>query len=248
MDRFERIAVQIRNLNLEVTLHLMLFALRFSKFADNIYKNHIVPWTSCVNEPKATSRWKRCSSSGTKSDKLDKSVISEKGTPRPTYTSRTRGTSWTSANLSQKGPRLDATKYCMYHHGTGHNTKVCVTLKDKIEELISSPVRLEGSGTGIILEGPNNVTLDQIIKLNFKASNNQVEYKALISRLKLARELASTKKTGHLKTIIQEMLQTPTIDTKDVMAGEEEEPDWMTPYKNFLIQRCCHQTRMKPDT
>ena len=38
---------------------------------------------------------------------------------------------------------LDATKYCMYHHGTGHNTKVCVTLKDKIEELISSPVRLE---------------------------------------------------------------------------------------------------------
>ena len=32
------------------------------------------------------------------------------------------------------------------------------------------------------------------------------------------------------------MLQTPTIDTEEVMVGEEEEPDWMTPYKNFLIR------------
>jgi len=32
------------------------------------------------------------------------------------------------------------------------------------------------------------------------------------------------------------MLQTPTIDVSDVMVGEEEEPSWMTPYKNFLIQ------------
>lgn len=26
------------------------------------------------------------------------------------------------------------------------------------------------------------------------------------------------------------------IDINEVMAGEEEEPDWMTPYKNFLTQ------------
>jgi len=32
------------------------------------------------------------------------------------------------------------------------------------------------------------------------------------------------------------MLQTPTIDTKEVMVREEEELDWMTPYKNFLIR------------
>ena len=30
----------------------------------------------------------------------------------------------------------------------------------------------------------------------------------------------ATKKTGHLKTIIQETLQAPTIDTKEVMVGE----------------------------
>jgi len=32
------------------------------------------------------------------------------------------------------------------------------------------------------------------------------------------------------------MLQTPTIDIEEVKAEEEEEQDWMTPYRNFLIQ------------
>ena len=56
------------------------------------------------------------------------------------------------------------------------------------------------------------------------------------TRVDLLFKLASTKKAGHLKTIIQEMLQTPTIDTKEVMVGEKEAPNWTTRYKNFLIQ------------
>jgi len=52
----------------------------------------------------------------------------------------------------------------------------------------------------------------------------------------LLSKLANTKKVGHLKTIIQETLQTPTIDVEEIMAGEEEKPNWMTPYKNFLIR------------
>jgi len=56
------------------------------------------------------------------------------------------------------------------------------------------------------------------------------------TRVELLSKLANTKKVEHLKTIIQETLQTPNIDAKDVMAGEEEEPNWMTPYKNFLIK------------
>ena len=46
-----------------------------------------------------------------------------------------------------------------------------------------------------------------------------------ITRADLLSKLASTKKAGHLKTIIQETLQAPTIDTKEVMAREEAEPD-----------------------
>ena len=49
-------------------------------------------------------------------------------------------------------------------------------------------------------------------------------------------KLANTKKIEHLKMIIQETLQAQTIETSEVMAGEKEEPNWMTPYKNFLIR------------
>ena len=37
----------------------------------------------------------------------------------------------------------------------------------------------------------------------------------------LLSKLANTKKVRHLKTIIQEMLQTPTIDAEEIMAEEE---------------------------
>jgi len=50
------------------------------------------------------------------------------------------------------------------------------------------------------------------------------------TRVDLLSKLASTKKVRHLKTIIQEMLQTPTIDAEEIMTREEEEPNWMTPY------------------
>jgi len=45
------------------------------------------------------------------------------------------------------------------------------------------------------------------------------------TRVELPSKLASTKKVGHLKTIIQETLQTLTIDVDEVMAGEKEEPN-----------------------
>ena len=41
---------------------------------------------------------------------------------------------------------------------------------------IDSASNVKGSKAGIILKGPNNITLEQTLKLNFKASNNQVEY------------------------------------------------------------------------
>ena len=53
------------------------------------------------------------------------------------------------------------------------------------------------------------------------------------TKANLLSKLASTKKTGNLKTVIQETLQTTTIETKDVMGWEEEEPNWMTPLQEF---------------
>nr|KYP42541.1 Retrovirus-related Pol polyprotein from transposon 297 family [Cajanus cajan] len=51
----------------------------------------------------------------------------------------------------------------------------------------------QGSGAGIILEGPTGLTLEQSLRFTFKASNNQAEYEALLAGLRLAREVGVQK-------------------------------------------------------
>ncbi|XP_027345697.1 uncharacterized protein LOC113857730 [Abrus precatorius] len=46
-----------------------------------------------------------------------------------------------------------------------------------------------GSRAEIILEGPNTVTIEQSIQFEFKASNNQAEYEALLAGLRLAKKI-----------------------------------------------------------
>ncbi|XP_057444007.1 uncharacterized protein LOC130736179 [Lotus japonicus] len=46
-----------------------------------------------------------------------------------------------------------------------------------------------GSGAGVKLQGPGELVLEQSLRFQFKASNNQAEYEALIAGLKLAIEV-----------------------------------------------------------
>jgi len=47
--------------------------------------------------------------------------------------------------------------------------------------LVDGSSNLKGSGAGIILEGPGDVLIEQSLRFEFKASNNQAEYEALIA-------------------------------------------------------------------
>ena len=58
---------------------------------------------------------------------------------------------------------------------------------------VDSASNVKGRGVGIILKGLKNVILEQALKLNFKALNNQAEYEALIAGLKLARDVGAKK-------------------------------------------------------
>ena len=64
---------------------------------------------------------------------------------------------------------------------------------------------------------------------NFKCFKMYYILRESNTRADLFSKLASTKKVGHLKTIIQGTFQAPTIDIDEVMAREEEKPSWMTP-------------------
>ncbi|XP_052198251.1 uncharacterized protein LOC127805529 [Diospyros lotus] len=54
-------------------------------------------------------------------------------------------------------------------------------------------VREEGSRAGIILEGPSRLILEQSLRFNFKATNNQAEYEALIAGLSPAKEIGASR-------------------------------------------------------
>jgi len=49
----------------------------------------------------------------------------------------------------------------------------------------------QGSGVGIILEGPNGMLIELALRFAFKASNNQAKYEALVVGMLLAKELGA---------------------------------------------------------
>ena len=49
----------------------------------------------------------------------------------------------------------------------------------------------QGSGAGVILEGPNGLLIEQALRFAFKANNNQAEYEALIAGMLLAKKMGT---------------------------------------------------------
>ena len=49
----------------------------------------------------------------------------------------------------------------------------------------------KGSGARIVLEGPRSFHLEMTLKFEFKTSNNQAKYEALIAGLILARDMGA---------------------------------------------------------
>ncbi|XP_077226361.1 uncharacterized protein LOC143859588 [Tasmannia lanceolata] len=54
-----------------------------------------------------------------------------------------------------------------------------------------------GSGAGLVLSGPDNFLKEYALKLDFKASNNEADYEALIVEMALAAELRANRVRAH---------------------------------------------------
>lgn len=48
-------------------------------------------------------------------------------------------------------------------------------------------------GIGIVLESPEGIKLEWSLRLSFQASNNEVEYEALLANLQVAKTLGATE-------------------------------------------------------
>ncbi|XP_068503750.1 uncharacterized protein [Phaseolus vulgaris] len=73
----------------------------------------------------------------------------------------------------------------------------------------------QGSGAGVILEGPNGVLIEQSLRFAFKASNNQAEYEALIVGMLLAREMGARKLMAKTDSLLVTGQVTGEFQAKD---------------------------------
>ncbi|XP_057427450.1 uncharacterized protein LOC130720771 [Lotus japonicus] len=66
-----------------------------------------------------------------------------------------------------------------------------VKVSEEVEWILSvdGSSNLNGSGAGVVLEGPGGVIIEQSLKFDFKESNNQAEYEAIIAGINLAIEM-----------------------------------------------------------
>jgi len=56
---------------------------------------------------------------------------------------------------------------------------------------VDGAFNLQGSGVEAILEGPNGVLIEQLLRFTFKVSNNQAGHEALIAGMHLATNMGS---------------------------------------------------------
>ena len=56
---------------------------------------------------------------------------------------------------------------------------------------VDGPSNLRGAGVGIVLTSPTGNTASRAVRCNFKATNNENEYEALIAGLTLAHEIGA---------------------------------------------------------
>ncbi|XP_077237336.1 uncharacterized protein LOC143879015 [Tasmannia lanceolata] len=117
----------------------------------------------------------------------------------------------------------------------------------------------EGSGAGLVITGPDNFIAEYALRLNFKASNNEAEYEALITGIALATELRANRVRVHndsqlvvsqvngfsdakeewmIKYLEKETsalrsFPNPSVEREEILQLNAE-PSWMDPIAQYL--------------
>ena len=60
----------------------------------------------------------------------------------------------------------------------------------------------KGSGTGVVIIMPDETVIEQSIRLDFKASNNEVEYEAVLADLNSAKTLGAKNLIVHCDSLL----------------------------------------------
>ncbi|XP_068475205.1 uncharacterized protein [Phaseolus vulgaris] len=87
----------------------------------------------------------------------------------------------------------------------------------------------QGSGAGVILEGPDGLLIEQALWFAFKASNNQAEYEALIAGMLLAKEIGAKGLLAKSDSLLVTGQVTGEYQAKDPQ---------MAAYLEYMMEMC----------
>ncbi|XP_068497948.1 uncharacterized protein [Phaseolus vulgaris] len=162
MERFGKVALGIRNLSPEVTMHHMITALKPGPFADSLCKKPAINLDELRQRASKFMQMEELREfrNQVRVDGGEKRVIEREHPPvarraqeefrsrkfqqyTPLNTNRARilqeamaAEIIPSPRKARTPERADRTKHCEYHKNHGHHTEECIGLKDRIEELI----------------------------------------------------------------------------------------------------------------
>lgn len=64
---------------------------------------------------------------------------------------------------------------------------------EKWNIVVNGSSNKDGRGASIMMKGPNNLKIEYTIHFNFKASNNEAKYEALLAGLRITKNVNLTK-------------------------------------------------------
>lgn len=124
-----------------------------------------------------------------------------------------------------------------------------LSLSEVWKIFIDGSSNTKGSGAIVILEGPYEINLKQTIRLNFPTSNNQAEYEALITGVKLAKEVGATKLKAYSGSQLVTLQISKEYQTKDpqLMKYLEKVNDLGAKFKEFSVAHTRRESNTRAD-
>uniref|UniRef100_A0A2N9GFJ3 Reverse transcriptase domain-containing protein n=1 Tax=Fagus sylvatica TaxID=28930 RepID=A0A2N9GFJ3_FAGSY len=103
------------------------------------------------------------------------------------------------AGFSKWGAKIDALDM---NQAQQHSNKIRLKTRDDGEYMWMGLPMLKGQGTGVVIITPDDTVMEQSVRLNFKASNNEAEYEADLTELNSAKTLGAKNLIIHCDSLL----------------------------------------------
>ncbi|XP_031252577.1 uncharacterized protein LOC116110509, partial [Pistacia vera] len=93
------------------------------------------------------------------------------------------------------------------------------------------------AGAGLFLSSPGGTHIHGILQFGFKVTNNEVEYEALLAKLRLAREMGSTAISIHSDSmlVVNQILGEYQAKEENMISYLKKPKVVLEPFKQFMI-------------